>query len=459
MIETKDNPTNSSTTGKFKVNSTIIQYIVFVMFFTFVIGVFSIIMSSIASYRNDIYYSTIDQTELLYNGPIEQSAPSLGGVSKDSDLYFENNLSIAKINRYIENTTLQSTNAEVLITADFVKKGLTYQPTYQTKFGATYVLKNELDEESIISFDFPFPVDTTSQEISNAKLVVNGEEIPNAKSTITTNRPNENYDYPYPDNKIDGLSWEGKIPAGEEAVVEVSYDTVGLSTFSYQGIENPKGAQDFNFKVTILGTRNYDVLEGLSVTERNFGDNSVELIWNKPDLYSSPEVRVAVGDKVNPSTQVSRVYLTMAPVYVVFMTILIYLAYRFGKNKLGLFDVFLVSLLFIAYFPFVHYLSSFTIDPTIDIFSSFANVPSFSMPLIGAFLLAGILIGGLIYYLLGRIAGFSFSTKFAIPAIILFLGFFPFVVTIPEYSMLLVIIGAIALMAIIVQARVKTVNV
>src|SRR5690606_37137206 len=149
------------------------------------------------------------------------------------------------------------------------------------------------------------------------------------------------------------------------------------------------------------------------------GDNSVELVWNKPDLYSRPVVQVSVGDKLNPSTQVSRVYMTTAPVYFIFIIIILYLAYRFGKNRLTIFDMLLLTILFTVYFPLVHYLSSFTIDPTIEIFSNLKNVPTFSMSLYVAFGLPVIVIGGLMYYLLGRVSGFRFSSKFAITSIVL----------------------------------------
>lgn len=438
-----------------KVDSLVVQYIIFTLLFTIIIGIFSLIMSGISSYRNDIAVSNYSGVERVYNGPLSQSAPSLGVIMEDSQLYAEKGLSLAQAKRYVENTTLQSTDAEVVMKADFVKKGLTYQPTYQTNFKAIYILKNDLKEESLITFQFPFPVNIDSQEISNARLIVDGVEINNAKTKIKVDTTKGGYDYYLPESQIDGLKWEGKIPAGAEAKVEVSYDTVGLSSYNYEGIENPKGAQDFKFKVNIDGTRSYDIVDGLSVTERNFGDNSVELLWDKPDLYSKPNIQVAIGDKLNPSSQVSRVYLTMAPVYFVFIIILLYLAFRFGVRKLSIFDMLLVTILFVVYFPFVHYLSSFTIDPTIEIFSNFSNVPQFSMPIYGAFILAGLVIGSLMYYLLGRIGGFKFSTKFAIPEMVLALGFFPLVVTIPEYSMLLVIIGVVALLAIIVQVRVK----
>lgn len=441
---------------KKSVDSLVIQYIFFTIIFTIIIGVFSLIMSAIAQERNEIAYRNYSGTAELYGGPLAQSAPSLGMLDTKSSLYVENDLSYDVAKRYVENTSLQSTDADVTITADFVKKGLVYQPTFKTSFKSVYLLRNELNEESLIKFQFPFPGNISSQEISNATLLVDGVEVTNAKTQITINPTKSPYDYNYYNNtQYDGLSWEGKIPAGEDVNVEVRYETVGVSSFNYEGIENPKGSQDFKFKVTINGTRSYDVNDGLAVTDREFGDGAVSLFWDKPDLYSKPKVSITVGDKLNPSAQVSRVYLTMAPVYFVFIIITLYLAYRFGKRKLSLFDMLLVTILFTLYFPFVHYLSSFTIDPTIELFSNFSKVPNFSMPLYLAFLIAVVVIGGLMYYLLGRIAGFKFSSKFVIPEMILALGFFPLVVTIPEYSMLLVIVGVIALMAIIIQTRVR----
>lgn len=441
---------------KKSVDSLVIQYIFFTIIFTIIIGVFSLIMSAIAQERNEIAYRNYSGTAELYGGPLAQSAPSLGMLDTKSSLYVENDLSYDVAKRYVENTSLQSTDADVTITADFVKKGLVYQPTFKTSFKSVYLLRNELNEESLIKFQFPFPGNISSQEISNATLLVNGEEVTNAKTQITINPTKSPYDYNYYNNtQYDGLSWEGKIPAGEDVNVEVRYETVGVSSFNYEGIENPKGSQDFKFKVTINGTRSYDVNDGLAVSDREFGDGAVSLFWDKPDLYSKPKVSITVGDKLNPSAQVSRVYLTMAPVYFVFIIITLYLAYRFGKRRLSLFDMLLVTILFTLYFPFVHYLSSFTIDPTIELFSNFSSVPNFSMPLYLAFLIAVVVIGGLMYYLLGRIAGFKFSSKFVIPEMILALGFFPLVVTIPEYSMLLVIVGVIALMAIIIQTRVR----
>jgi len=136
------------------------------------------------------------------------------------------------------------------------------------------------------------------------------------------------------------------------------------------------------------------------------------------------------------------------------ISIVLFLAYKFSK-PLGIFDIGIVSFLYAIYFPLIHYLSSFTVDPTIEVFSQIANVGEFSMPLYLAFLIAFIVIAGLVYYFVGRITSFNFSTKYIIPCLVLFLGFFPLVVTIPEYSILLVLVGLVALTFIVVQTRIK----
>jgi hypothetical protein len=402
-------------------------------------------MAGISSYRDTISSANYSQIENIYSGPLRQDAPKLNSLDSGSSFYKINNLTPELAKFYSDNTNLVSTTGYVKIVADFVKKGLVYQPTYRTEFQSDFVLKNNLDKESLVSFDFPFPSSTNSSEISNAKLLVDGKEYENAKSSVKA------IDGTY---TTQGLRWEGKIAPKGEAKITISYNTVGLSEFSYQGADNSKKSQDFNFKVYIEGTRAYDVKDGLSVDKREFGDNNVTLTWAKNNLYSTPSIRVSVGDKINPSEQVSRVYITMSPIYLIFIAALLFLSKKFAK-EIKLFDLGIITTLFVIFFPLFHYLSSFTIDPTTEIFASL-NVAQYSMPLYLAFALAFVVIAGISYYLLSRVTSMSFATKLGIPLLVLALGFFPLVATIPEYFMLLTLVGVIAILAIIIQVRVST---
>jgi hypothetical protein len=425
-----------------------VKYFAFIVISSLVIGVFSLIMAGVASFRNEIESDNYSNAGLIYNGPLEQSAPSLRELDTTSDIYLSNKYTPQVIKKFIDNTHLISTEANVTVDAEFVKKGLAYQPTYRTNFFAEYILENKLAEKSAVTFIFPFPVNADTNEISNVGLTVNGVTIQDAKTKVDLT---DEYGYA---TQVDGLKWTGEIAANDRAVIGVGYETVGLQYFSYRGIENSKGSQDFNFTASINGTRSYNIIEGLSVDEREFGENSVLLKWNKEDLFSKPLINFSVGGRLNPSTQVSRIYLTMSPLYAIFISIIAFGAFKFAR-PLRMFDLFLLTVLFVVFFPFVHYLSSFTVDPTMELFSGIANVGEFSMPLYAAFGIAWLVVGGIMFYLLSRMASFKFSLKFLLPTLVLFLGFFPLVVTIPEYSMLLVIIGFIALMAIIVQVRIK----
>lgn len=454
-------------------NYLVLKYIIAVVIFTGMIGVFSLIMSAVSAQRADITESNYASTAKIYTGPLTQASPTINAFSEavDSDFYEAKPISVAQAETYAQNTALLSTTGDVTINADFVKKGLSYQPTYRTQFHASYVLKNNLTEPSVVTFAFPFPANTTDSEISNATLSVDGKDIDDAKaqfdrSTYFSNLATDNTDPFYDDyyyeesydytatTTVPGLKWAGEIPAQGSVTVDVTYETVGLSLFRYEGIENPNGAQDFNFKVTINGIRAYDIPDGLSVDTKEFGSKQVILGWNKTNLYSTPTVAVSVGDKINPSRQVSRVYLVMTPLYIVAMTILLFLFYRFGK-RLSVFDLSLMTVLYGLYFPIVHYLSSFTIDPTIEVFAAFDNVGYFSMPLYGAFAITWCVIGGLMFYLTARLSGTGFAVKFLLPCLVLFLGFFPLVLTVPEYSILLTLIGITALVTIVIQSRLK----
>lgn len=427
-----------------------VRYIPLVFIYFLFVSIFSGFMIIVAMDRNENYNDLYSDVNYIYE-PIKQVAPTLNRVSENSlNLnYKEYGVSQDYVtgyrlnySNYLLNTNLVSTNGSVVINSDFVKKGLIYQPTYKTIFTATYILENALAEESLISFDFPFPSNLYgNREISDAVLKVGEEVQPNSKGKIQLESG----------STVDGMKWEGTIPANGSVSIEVSYSTVGLSSFQYEGFENTKGSQDFDFKVTINGTRNYNIASGLSVDKREFGDNQISLIWAKDALYSIPNINVSVGDKLAPSMQVSRVYGVMPFLYLPFILALIFIAKKFG-NQIRLVDVSIVTIVFVIFFPLFHYLSSFTIDPTIELFTNM-NISDYSMPLYTAFFLSFALMLVVYVYLMVRTQGLRFLGRFALPLYILALGYFPLVATLPEYFGLLTLIGIVFLIIITIQVR------
>jgi hypothetical protein len=418
------------------------NYIVPTIVYSVLIGVFSVFMIIVVNERTRISDYNNSNLTRIYSGSLNQIAPNLNKISEYSDYAKQNALTNEQIKSYIENTFLVSTKGKVDIYADFVKKGLEYYPSYKTEFASIYKLSNTLNEKSFVNFEFPFPIGSDTHEISGVKLSVNGVEKNHTKAKIDIGGVS-----------YDGLKWEGEIPADGVIDVEVTYSTVGLALFRYEGMENPLGSQNLNFDVTVHGTRSYDIAEGLSVDNREFGDNQVKLSWNKTGLYSKPLISVNVGGVLNPSRQVSRVYFVMAPLYVVFSIVLIFFVESSGKT-LKFIDVSLSTLLYVLFFPLFHYLSSFTIDPTMQAFSAFPNINYFTMPLYLAFAIAWGLIILLYSYLFAKVVDLKFVIS-KVPFLALLLGFFPIVVTIPEFTVLLALVGVVFLSVIAITIRPK----
>ncbi len=429
--------------------------------------------------RQQLIYDMSLKTEYNLGGAVKQMAPSLNAISSESDFYDRYNeeveseygysLSPSVLADYVENTNLISTKGSVIIRIDQVKRGLRYEPAYSTAFVATYVLKNTLDTEAAVEFEFPFPADMLNKEINNALLLVDGVEQEKSVKVIESVTQEQivpstdpSYDYNwsvpyYPENTAkSGLFWEGTIPAQGQREIEVRYNTVGLGNFSYAGMENPEGSQDLSFSVKIIGSRKYDNLGSLTIDSREYiqeGEQTgVILNWTKPDLFSAPHIEVSVAPRVNPSEHLSEIYVIMVPLYFAFASAVI-LMVSLLKKQFGGVDMVLLASLFTIFFPLLHYLVSFNIDPSADVLANYEGVVNFSMPLYGAFAIALGVIGSLMVYLLGRVSGWSFSLGVGLPLIIVFMAFFPLAMTLPEYKYLLALIGVVAILGVVVQMR------
>lgn len=430
--------------------------------------VVSIIMQVTVNQRSEIEYQLDESTSYNYGGEFIQEAPTLNAIQRDSSLsskIIEGYDSISDVdflmlaNTYVENTNLVSTNGSVVVDVDLQKRGLRYEPTFQTEFNAEYILANPTDEETFIEFEFPFPTNVLNKEINNASLIVDGKVIekPVKKVPVLYNTLDPYGMEPEQYSKT-SLYWEGEIPANSEVIVEVSYKTVGLSRITYQGIENPDDAQDFNFEVKVLGSRKYDNEGSLSIDEREYitedGKNGIILRWDKEALFSTPEVQVSIATLTNPSRHLNEMYKIMTPLYIFFAGALVIMSILL-KKEFSVVDMIIMSVLFIVFFPFLHYLVSFNIDPSADILANVGTEIEFSMPLYGAFAISFALIGGLMIYLMNKVTSTKFSFGIILPLLVMSMGFFPLAMTLPEYKYLLVLLGIVFVMGIAIQIRIR----
>ncbi len=436
-----------------------------------VVFIVSITLMIKSNERSEIDMNLTTKTSENYGGTVAQPAPRLNAIAMDSAVYTEmeneyksQNLtwSLTVARQLVQNANLISTDGKVNITLDMRKRGLKFEPTYKTQFDAKYVLDNPSNKKVPVQFEFPFPSNMQNKEINGAMLIVNGKKIvkPVRRTKVTT-RQYDTYGNYIPggeDVYKTGLYWEGTIPAGQRANIDVKYNTIGLSTFSYEGIENPEGGQDFKFQMKIIGSRKYDNLGALSIDGRKYieegGRNGVILDWNKPDLFSKPYVQVEVAPRVNPSVHLYEIYKIMVPLYIAFAVSIIILVSILKKDFGGV-DMLIMGALFTVFFPLLHYLVSFNIDPSADVLANYAKAVDFSMPLYGAFAISLGVIGGLMVYMFARVSGKKFAFTVGLPLVIVYLAFFPLAMTLPEYKYLLALIGVVAILGIIVQLRVS----
>lgn len=437
---------------------------------SFLALVLSITMQIVVQERQSREVQMDMQTSYNYGGEFVQKAPTLNAIEYDSsfgnELKNERGLSSSDFLRlaksYVENTNLLSTNGNVTVNIDLQKRGLRYEPTFVTRFDAEYVLYNSSDEESFVQFEFPFPDNVLNKEINNARLTVDGvivEKPVRQNQIVPQQNPNcEIYGNCYENNSKSALYWEGKVPAKAEVVVLVSYQTVGLSTIVYEGIENPNGAQNFNFEVIVLGSRKYDNQGSLSIDSREYiseeGKNGIILKWEKPELFSKPEVRISVATMTNPAKHLNEMYKIMVPLYLFFAVVLIIMS-ELLKKKLSPLDLGLLSTLFLVFFPFLHYLVSFNIDPSADFLINTQKDINFSMPLYSAFGISFVLVGGLMLYLVRKTTDLRYTLGSVLPLLLISMGFFPLAMTLPEYKYLLVLLGIVFILAVAIQIRVK----
>jgi hypothetical protein len=412
-------------------NRVLLKFISLGFFLTILVFVFAGFMSGVTQYRSYLDDQNFRSTSEIYGTEVQQNAPSLNKIQIDEDNlgvfeeYFDKEQDLEK---FAQNADIVSSNGKVVIEADFVKKGLVYQPSFKSSFDFKYVIKNNLEEKSLINFTFPFPGNIERAELNNVSLIVREKVIENAKVDLSESQY----------SRQSGLEWEGELKPNEEVEVNVKYDTKGLGSFNYIGFENQQGTQDFNLDLEIRGTRSYNVISGLSVDSREFTEDSVKLNWDKQDLFSVPQVGVEIGSKLNPSQQMGRIYIAMPFIFIAFFFIMSWASLK-NKKELLTKDIFILTFLFVLSFPLLHYLTSFRIDPTLDL--PFYIASDFSLPLGLAFVITLCIIVGLISFLTLGVYGKGYTFKTAIPTSLIMLGFFPFVITIPEYSILLVLLG------------------
>jgi hypothetical protein len=315
----------------------------------------------------------------------------------------------------VNNVKILNSHIDAKLNMDYRRKGLTFFPTFVSNITAEYKLKNESEE--VVESNFSFPLPTQNSLVWNAEIKVDGKE----NETQVSEK---------------GLSWQGEIEPNQEKIITIKYSARGLNQFSYT-VSKTKGSQDFSMDLSVNGADKIDFPEGaLSPSKINERENGWDLSWKFDNVLSSPSITVKMFAKQNISDQIARLFWFVPLLLMGYIASLKGLA-EFRKQKIKTFDLILLSALYTIFFPFVAYLVSV-----------FTRLSVFS----GLGIAFGVITPIILYFL-----QFLFDFKFVITRGLLlqliFSGFFPVALLIPELTGLLAIIGVIVLLFITVELR------
>jgi inner membrane protein involved in colicin E2 resistance len=223
------------------------------------------------------------------------------------------------------------------INLDYRKKGLLWYSTYKVKFAGKYQVKNNFDKERQITMDFKFPVKGAIYD--NFRCVVKGREI----EEITFNQ--------------ETITKSFKVAPGQVENIQISYESQGLSKWSYDFGENVNQVKNFSL---ILNTNFEEIdfpADSISPTHKEQDNGGWKLTWQYSSLLTGFKIGMLMPRKLNPGPWVSRVTMA-APVSLFLFFFLLFIFTTVRKIKIHPMNYFFVAS---AFFSF-HLLLAYLID-------------------------------------------------------------------------------------------------
>ncbi len=403
--------------------------LIFIAFFIFIatIGCWSFAARMMARNVGRMVLEKKDVVTSNWGGSLNQTAPSLKiksnyqvrkPVTEEDQLKSDEESSsyiLPSQQKLTSNIKILSSKIDAKLNMDHRRKGLTYFPTYVTNFNAQYIIENQNEEEVEATMNFPLP--GKNSLVWNVGITSQGSE---EGATITSHE----------------LSWSGTLQPQEQKTIEVVYAARGLDQFTY-ALANTKGLQDFELNVDVTGAEKVDFPEGAlspSVTEEK--DHGWNLTWKFNQVLTSPEITVKLFAKRNISQDVARLFW-FAPILLTAVYASIWGLNQLENKSIKVFDWGLIGALYIMFYPLLAYLVS--VVDQLNVFQGLA-ISAATISIISLYL----------YHYLYNV---KFTLTKGVLLQIIFLGFFPIALLMPQLTGLMAVIGAIFILTVIVQLR------
>jgi hypothetical protein len=310
----------------------------------------------------------------------------------------------------------EASEVDVSLALDHRQKGLLWYDTYAVRVAARYRARNPDVEPRPIFVQVLFPSDQV--QFDNFVFRINGQEAARAED------PSK------------GAVAHAVVPPGEEAVIELAYDSRGMDTWSYAFA--PTGVADVrNFVLTVR--TDFDRIDfpagTMSPSTRERTDGGWELTWRFESLLTGQRIGMDLPNRPNPGPLAARITF-FAPVSLLFfLTVMVILGVLRTESLHPMNYAFLSA----AFFAF-HLLLAYLVDH-LSIHLSFAIASAVSVFLVVTYLRV--------------VAGPHVALGHAGLAQVLFLVLFSYAFFFEGYTGLTVTVGAVVTLFVLMQVTAR----
>jgi hypothetical protein len=307
---------------------------------------------------------------------------------------------------------LAQSRIDVGLKLDHRQKGLLWYDTYAVDFSARYRIRNPDAEPRAVGVQFSFP---SGQAIyDNFQFRVNQQRASQV------------------DDLSQGLQTSLDLPAGGEAVIEISYTSRGLDTWSYaftgKGVAE---VSDFALNMT-TDFHAVDFPPGtISPGDKREQGQGWLLTWRFGTLVTGQKIGMDLPNRLNPGPLAARITM-FAPVSLLFFLVVLVILGVLQQRSLHPMNYAFLSAAFFAFHLLLAYLADH-----VDIHVAFAVSSAVSVLLVVSYLRI--------------VAGPSFAFLRAGVAQLVFLVLFSYAFFFEGYTGLTVTIGAIVTLFVLMQ--------
>ena len=305
---------------------------------------------------------------------------------------------------------LARSEVQVGLDLEHRQKGLLWYSTYSVAFAGDYTFENPTSQDQRVTFAMDLPAVKAIYE--DLVYMVDGQAI-----QLT--------------NRNTSISTEALVPAGQKAVLRVSYRSQGLDSWRYNFGDEVSQVRDFTLGMK-TNFKDIDFPDDtLSPTQKSETSDGWDLAWTYQSLMSGFQVGIQMPEKLQPGPVAGRISF-FAPVSLFFFFFLMLLITTIRGIDLHPMNYFFLAA---AFFSF-HLLLAYLVDH-ISIHVAFAISSAVSIFLVISYL--------------RLVVGIRFAAVEAGLAQLIYLVLFSYAFFLKGFTGLAITIGSIVTLFVVMQ--------